>query len=282
MGTINYEKLAIHYKNEALMNKAEASIFLENKNDEAFWNAQIQGCKPGNYNFVYATRNGNSGLGCHSCDKFNGFLSKKFFVCFDSDWKLLLEKPKHPTKKEFYAQTYAYSWESHCCYADTLQNRFVSVFPKEANQFDFSIFLKNLSKDIYVYFLRALCASSVSNISPLFEFYKYIPNQAKKDEIKNNGEILIANIVQKLDTLRKDQSFNETAAKLKYKTIGLEEDNSYLYIKGHIIYDLIVYIGNYLTNNKKKFISDVLHNPMLAQKYSEANKMHDDLTYILT
>lgn len=280
MGTIDYEALAIEYKNAALINKSVASIFLENKNDEAFWNAQIQSCKSGEYNFVYATRDGSSGSGCHSCDKFKGFLSKDFFVCYDSDWKLLLGKAGHPTKENFYAQTYAYSWENHCCYADTLQTRFISAFPAMSESFDFSTFLLNLSHNIYKYFLQALWSASSTNISPLFDFYNQIPMQVKKEEILDNGNLLIENIVNNLEKSCLDPSFDYTFAKSKFGRMGLTEDNCYLYIKGHIIYNLIVYIGKMLTKDKQKFISDVL-KPQLAGNYNEAVKMHDDLKYIL-
>jgi hypothetical protein len=51
------EAQALYYKNVPLINrKIKATVHLENKDDELFWNSMIQQVLPGQYNYVYSYR----------------------------------------------------------------------------------------------------------------------------------------------------------------------------------------------------------------------------------
>lgn len=90
-----YELLASHYKGEALLLGCKASVHLENKDDERFWDTMMQYNCPGKYNYIYSSRNerGVDTSGCIQCLQFKGHLSADFFICIDSDYRLLRQEP---------------------------------------------------------------------------------------------------------------------------------------------------------------------------------------------
>lgn len=136
--------LAESYANVCLVDRnVVASVHLEDKNDEAFWNTRLQKIRPGTYNFIYHSRvdrdSKNEASGCNQCLSFIGFFSNKFFACMDSDFRFLF-KDKDYCLEHFIIQTNTYSWENHICEAHTLQKRFDAyLYKKKRCRFQFSV-----------------------------------------------------------------------------------------------------------------------------------------------
>ena len=148
----HYESLAIDYANQALVLRAVATVHLENMNDEFFWKPILESIKPGTYNFIGTSKNKNDKetSGCAQCLNFKGYLSKSFFVCMDSDYRLL-GNGELVSVNDFFAQTYTYSWENHLCFADDLQKRLTTALTGKTPYiaFDFKVFLSKLSEAVY-------------------------------------------------------------------------------------------------------------------------------------
>lgn len=62
-------KQALWYRNLALTGKYQAVVHLEDKEDELFWDYQLQHAKPGRYRFLYYSKSGN-GTDTRGCDTF--------------------------------------------------------------------------------------------------------------------------------------------------------------------------------------------------------------------
>ena len=68
-----------------LLYKVDSVVHVEDKDDIWFWEQLLLKYRPGRYKFKPATMNekGNRTAGCAQCLKYKGFLSQKFFICFD-------------------------------------------------------------------------------------------------------------------------------------------------------------------------------------------------------
>lgn len=82
-----YEQLAYDYAGQAVLGRYRASVHLENKDDEWFWNNMLQKYRPGKYNFIYYSRNhkGADTAGCTQCMAFRDYLSDKLAKNFKKD-----------------------------------------------------------------------------------------------------------------------------------------------------------------------------------------------------
>ena len=142
------EKQAKLYRNLALTGRYQAVVHLEDKEDETFWNYQLQNIKPGRYRYLYFSKNddGKDTRGCEQCLKFRPYLTARFFICIDSDLRLLRGETEL-SAKNFIAQTYTYSWENHVCEASHLNERMKQV--QTETDFDTQAFLTSFSRIVY-------------------------------------------------------------------------------------------------------------------------------------
>lgn len=62
------KKQAILYRNLASTNRYQAIVHLEDKEDEAFWDYQLQNVKPGRYRYIYYSKN-NKGTDTRGCER---------------------------------------------------------------------------------------------------------------------------------------------------------------------------------------------------------------------
>ena len=151
-----------------------ASVHLEHKADELFWDAVLQATHKGQYNYIYESRvekDGNLTSGVDQCLRYKPYLSRTFFICIDSDLRYLRQEPGIDAG-HYILQTYTYSWENHYCLAEQVQKRLVALSPEAATKFDFGDFLSQLSQNAYeplLYLLGALDKQLVpSNIVGTF------------------------------------------------------------------------------------------------------------------
>jgi hypothetical protein len=75
-------KQARLYRNLAQTNRYKAVVHLEDKEDEAFWDIQLQHVQPGHYCYLYYSKsnNGTDSRGCEQCLRFKPYLTDKFFI----------------------------------------------------------------------------------------------------------------------------------------------------------------------------------------------------------
>ena len=273
------------YNNLPLLEpKYRSVVHLEDEEDKAFWDEQLQKYRPGNYFYVpYSKSNkGKDTSGCEQCLKYKPYLSSRFFICIDSDLRYLLGEVDLDANHHV-IQTYTYSWENHYCEAGALQTAVAAN--ASGLGFDFSIFLPNLSAVLYEPLLLLLYCKRTGN-SYLDEqaFRHILKTQCTTMELQNNGQGYVECIKNKFgpylvsaDTV----GFDLTSESALYAARGLNASNAYLHVRGHNIYDLILYIGRiYCRTLQKSFGSEVLDKVVVGGSYWEYSEIANDLRMI--
>ncbi|MDE7465195.1 MAG: DUF4435 domain-containing protein [Muribaculaceae bacterium] len=273
------EDQANYYKNYHLRYRDTiAVIHVEDEDDKNFWLAQLKNVKKGNYHFITRSKSeaGNNTKGCEQCLKYRPYTNDKFFICIDSDLRLLRGEESF-TPKNYIAQTYAYSWENHSCEANHLENRFKEKVPD--SKFSFVTFLTQLSNIVYkpLLYLVYHNTSELNLKWNITKFNRCIPTQLRRDNLEENGKQYLLKVKQHFDEELTYLSLPEDFA-----IEGLNSEYAYLHIQGHKLYDLIVNIGSMLCKGKRvAFKSEVLDSGFPVSGYMEIDNVQSDLTSIL-
>ena len=269
-----YNNLPLRYRN------IKAVVHLEAKEDIPFWDYQLQNAYPSQYRYITYSKNNNGAdaRGCEQCLRYKPYLTKRFFICIDSDLRLLRGE-EGLTAENRIAQTYTYSWENHLCEAEYLQHRYHTEVPNSG--FDFSIFLKNLSIVLYLPLLYLVHYSQEPSLNQQWNISKFnacLPLQPNRKELEDNGKPYIEK-VKKLfvDALKNLQPPANMANE------NLKKEEAYLHIQGHQIYKLILHIGTLLCKGTGvAFKTDILDKAFPINGYSEIEDLQTDLKQILS
>lgn len=283
-----YQEQAQFFANVPLMQSGVvASVHLEDVDDKTFWDEMLQNRHPGRYYYITQSRSpkGFDTKGCEQCLKYRPYLSKHFFVCIDSDMRYLMKEPGLGAG-DCICQTYTYSWENHYCEASELQHRFEKVCPDKAATFDFQKFMATLSKVLYKPLLLLLFC--LKNDKPDFNmrmFSACLPNQCKRAELTGNGKLLIERIAKNFESHLNSpfaQSVDLEDEKVYCQALGVNEQNAYLHVRGHNLFDLVSYIGDLLCRGTSiSFRNDVLMYDLPSQNYWEIKKVACDIAGIV-
>lgn len=290
-----YQLQAQYYANVPLMQRdIIASVHLEGDDDKAFWNKMLQSHHPGQYHFITYRRDsenneaeGNSHIahGVGLCLKYRPYLSKQFFICIDSDMHHLLKEPDFDAS-HYICQTYTYSWENHYCEAHTIQKRFMAQCPDRACQFDFEAFLSTYSAVVFKPLLLLLyCLRSHKSDFTRKQFDACLPHQCKGVELADNGKKLIERIANYFEPylytpLAKSIDFE--AEKSYCDALNVNEQNAYLHIRGHNLFDLVASIGKMLCHGTSiSFKEDILMNDLPPQTYWQIKKVAADISALV-
>lgn len=278
----NIASQARHYNNLSLIKRnIKAVVHLEDAEDELFWNTVLQRVRPGEYHFVHYSKsqNNHDTKGCDQCLKFRPYLTPKFFICIDSDFRYLMGEPDMDAT-HYVIQTYTYSWENHFCHSNTLQ---ASVMENvEGMEFDFSLFFANLSKVLYEPLLLLLyCKRTDNTLLTEKMFRQILKTQCTAIEAQNNGIGYVNYIKQSFAPLLDGSAaigFNANVEASIYAAKGLTQENAYLHVRGHNIYDLAVYIGKMFSRPFRiGFEADVLKKAAIGGSYWEYTEIEKDL-----
>ena len=272
------KKQARLYQNLAQTRRYRAVVHLEDKEDEYFWDYQLQSVSPGRYRYLYYSKSnkGTDSRGCEQCLRFRPYLTDRFFICIDSDLRLLrgeqgLEASNH------IAQTYTYSWENHLCEEFHLSERIKRALPK--SDFELSAFMHSFSKIVYKPLLYLIEYGSDNQANSLWNVSKFnacILLQPSGSDLANNGAGYLAKVQER---------FNNALAKFPNnpKPVNtLTEDNAYLHIQGHQLYKLMTHIGSRLCRGTGvAFKTDILDKGLHTDGYEDIDLLQSDLHVIL-
>ena len=281
---------ALDYANVPLIDRRViASVHLENKDDELFWDTLLQKHRKGRYNYIYKSKNSKDGeptSGVNQCLRYKPYLSKTFFVCIDSDLRYLEQEPEIDAG-HYILQTYTYSWENHYCFPKEIQSRLASLSPQAATNFDFIKFIAALSMCSYeplLLLLEALDRQLISK-SIIGCFWSCIPMQCPATIFDDNGSQVLLQIEQKLHQFKSNSAFASIdldTAKERYSKLGLTENNTYLHLRGHNIWGLLNHIGNMLCRPYQiNFKEQVLLPSLQLVGYWEIDKVQNDIQEII-
>ena len=283
-----YQEQARYFANVPLMQRdIIACVHLEDDDDKTFWDAMLQSRHTGQYKFITYSRShkGYDTKGCEQCMKYRPYLSKRFFVCIDSDMRYLLQEADLDAAN-YICQTYTYSWENHFCEASALKQRFEAQCSEKAATFDFSAFLSTLSKTMYKPLLLLLfCLKKDKQDFNLRMFNACLPHQCKREELAENGKLLIERIAKNFEQyLNSDfaKSVDFETESCSCQSLNVNEQNAYLHVRGHNLFDLVAYIGDLLCRGTSiSFKNDVLMNNLPPQTYWQIKKVAEDITEIV-
>ena len=254
-------------------------VHLEDKEDETLWNYQLQSIKPGRYRYLYFSKSndGKDTRGCEQCLKFRPYLTTRFFICIDSDLRLLRGETEL-SAKNFIAQTYTYSWENHLCEASHFNERMKQVQMKI--DFDTQAFLTSFSRIVYQPLLYLIRYGADCRINPLWNVSKLnacIPLQPKRSDLADNGKEYLKPVQSIFDTAI--SGLTEEPANANGT---LNPQNAYLHIQGHQLYKLMLHIGTLLCKGTGiAFRTNILNEGLHTTGYDEIEMLQHDLKSIL-
>ncbi|WP_298615182.1 DUF4435 domain-containing protein [uncultured Odoribacter sp.] len=233
---------------DAKMFRCRAAIHVENKDDIIFWSTVIKHFRPDDrFHFIAGSRNefGHETSGVTQCLKYLNYLSTDFFICIDSDYRYLLHE-KEIDVKHYVLQTYTYSFENHHCFAEGLDEVCSRVTHVPNQIFSFRRFLAEYSRIVYPLFIWHLyfLGADPTRFSK-YEFNQFINlGKHKAPDILNNVgkalEELRYKVKKKTDYFERIYPQADLAfIRNKYEILGLTSDTTYLFIRGHNVYDMI-------------------------------------------
>lgn len=241
--------LARRFAMDAKMFRCRAAVHVENKDDIVFWSRVLKHFRPDDrFHFIAGSRNefGHETNGVTQCLKYYRALGPDFFICIDSDYRYLLSE-KGIDAAHFVLQTYTYSFENHHCFADGLNEVCSRVAHVPNRVFDFKKFLTDFSRIIYrlfiwhLYFLWADPARFTK-----YDFNQYLNLTSRKSQlsVKDNGERALEDLKMKVNRRvhflgRKYPEADLHVIREKYARMGLVPETTYLFLRGHNIYDMI-------------------------------------------
>lgn len=286
----HYELWADYYAGEAILLKCVASVHVEDFEDAVFWEKTLNNYTSGKkFNFIYhsLTPSGSDATGVNHCLKYKDYLNDRFFICIDSDYRYLLQKTEISATNYIF-QTYTYSIENHLCYKTKL-----NLIPEKctgvANTvFNFEAFLFAYSNAVYeafiwhLYFLRNgnNTAFSKDEFNGIIHLLQVIPNY----DIENGGAAVISVLStrcnEKIDSLKVQHSdVDIETEKAYFQQLGVTRDNTYLFVRGHNLFDLVIEIGNHVNSiqlsQEKQRLAD--NRGAIMRLYSRATPFKREL-----
>ena len=297
---------ALRFKAEARLYGAVAAIHIEHKNDEVFWRKVLKYAYPeGKFRFIATSRSasGNFTCGCTQCMQYHKFLDKRFWIAIDSDYRYLREETGIDAA-HYVLQTYTYSFENHFCFGQNMNRAYrqalgldpsVEINPKEEYFFDFEAFLREYSFIIYPLMVWQLYLEKVDpNTFPKNVFHRLLGLNFPKDFWKNNGEAVLDIMKSRSWKLQKylKKKYPEadyTWFEARCNELGVTRDNSYLFVRGHNLYDSMIPMAKLLVTHAKSVnkklkggnFENILNSFICFGKYKEINWLLNDGKFIL-
>ncbi|MDR0729997.1 MAG: DUF4435 domain-containing protein [Prevotellaceae bacterium] len=199
-----YRKWARFYAGETALKKIDAVALVEGKTDKPFW-GKIFHHTQNRVRIIAGSETKTQTGGKQECLKYYPFLTRRFFICIDSDYDYVLQSQPAHNVRRFVLQTYTYAIENHYLAANA----------------ELQEFLKQYAAIIYPAFLSHLATGS-----KMKEFNKEFNALISfADRRESSLEALQKNIRKKYPD----------ALPLKPTTLiagnaGLVPDNTYLFI----------------------------------------------------
>ncbi|MBO5016383.1 MAG: DUF4435 domain-containing protein [Bacteroidaceae bacterium] len=274
-----YKELAQYYAASTYLHRVDSVVMLENMSDEWFWRQILEHYRPLRYEFVAGTQGLNStsiSTGCEQCLKYKDYLSQRFFVCIDSDFRYL--KSEELYAREGIIQTYAYSWENHCTFVERLNGLKLN--------FNFADFLLSFSIVVHrgLMFLLHVLKNAGTDFSAK-TLRLCLSQQYRKGDEVDNGKTLVKRIENSLEKAMSASahyaSFDYGAMTDEFVLKGVTKENSYLYVRGHNVYDMLNSIGSKLSEGTGiDFEDSVLKSAICYFDYPEMQKVGTDIAQI--
>lgn len=292
----NFYKLAAkRFKAETKLYGYAAAIHLENKNDEVFWGKVLKKIYPDKkFRFISSSRSvsGNITCGCTQCLQYKDFLSERFWIAIDSDYRYLNQQ-RDIDANHFILQTYTYSFENHFCFADNVNRAETETCGSLV--IDFRRFLLDYSHIVYPLMVWQLYLQGISQEAfPQKVFHRMLNLTLGAKATENNGASVLLQLkerARKMETHFRHQypDADPTWYEARCQDLGVHRDNCYLFVRGHQLYDLIVALGTRIRQVQKqkepelregRSFEHCLNDQLCFGQYDEIRRLLDDVSHL--
>ncbi len=225
----------------------ELIVHVENEDDKPFWKDIFT--KQGIKTRIYPASRDSLNRGKQEVLKLKDKVGQYMVLCVDSDLDYLLQKSTDISKlineNPYIFQTYTYSIENYKCYSESLHNIVVkSTLQDEPDLFDYVAFLRRYSEEIFELFVylyhNRINKTAKFSISDFSDAVKLLD----KVDISHAGNVALKNLKKQIKLKLSDIEVISEAKMDNYKHIlknlGVTEQNTYLFIQGHTLYDNVV------------------------------------------
>lgn len=308
----HYKTLAIHYEGERQLIKHgyyKSVVLVEYSSDENFWKKIFSHYNIDEKMFLFRfhtrTQKDNNASGSGVCLSFHkqNLLRKELFICIDSDLRHIKQE-ENIDIQHFIFQTYTYSIENHLSYAALIDSVLENSIIKAEN-FTFSAFLKTYSNTIWELFLwfaeglvnniKTISLEGFLGLIHLKLPFRVEPDENINDLIQTHFQQMQQEIEMKLVLLKqKHPNFDISTIESYLQKLGIHQDNVYLYIRGHNLWETITKpilgkiknqaVHNEQDKSKKQEISEIKWEkdllkffPQPQHNYNELNKIENDI-----
>lgn len=275
-----YRATARYHESSCSLYGVDAVVHLENDNDRWFWQQVLAVYRPGRrYRFIGSSLNsrGNVTSGCGICLKYRRYLSRRFFVCVDSDLRYLLDRDTVSADQGI-LQTYTYSWENHALLAQKLQDDYGRL--RRAPRFDFVRFMHRYSEVVYAPMLLMLWSEKGKHgVYSARSFNDAITMSEQRDDEKHDGQLFLARLAGRLAPamrlIASTPGFDLGREERYYARKGLNRHTAYLYVRGHCIYNALRFIGRRLVGER---FERILTADLRLSGYPPVRLLADDIS----
>ncbi len=177
-------------------------------------------------------------------------LGANMIACVDSDYDYLIQGATNTSRQinesPYVMQTYVYAIENYQCYAEGLHEVCVMTTLNDNQIIDFPEFLKMYSQIAYPLFLWSvwLYKNHILNVFPMMEFcgvvrLDYVDVQRPEQSLAGMQKRVNKTLNWLRNKYRKTQEQVDAFGE-ELNSLGVNSDNTYLYIQGHHIFDNVV------------------------------------------
>lgn len=229
--------------------KNKGFVFVEDDSDSSFWQEFISHFYPDEYTFHISSKSGKKVTGKRFLETMYDKTSSQFIIAVDSDYDYIASKaqPDHDfNNSKYIIHTYGFSRESVQLEKESLQNFFRRCRWTISHNIDLIGFLDSFSKisfeGLTKYFALLQSNGYSTKFQKEFDDCFNVKNRKLVGENLDLDSSIIDTISNNLDGFfnSKDVSREEAeTAKSFLESIGINNDNAYRFISGHVFFDLM-------------------------------------------
>lgn len=274
--------------------------YVESYDDISFWRSIFDEFESDKFHFevmLPARRNLTKGKKRAMMNMLGKSVGKNMIACVDSDYDYLMQGATETSRKllknKYILHTYTYSIENFKCYSESLKQVCVQSTLNDMNVIDFVAFMKLYSQICHPLFvwnillyrehdLNTMSMQKFCEIVRLTSFNIGDPEQSLKllkQRVKHQLSLLSKN---KPELLEKHEALSK-----ELKELGINEEETYLYIQGHHIMDSVVLrmlipVCRYLRNKRESEIQRfACHRQQYTNELSSYRHSQCDVTLML-
>ena len=254
-------------------------VYVESDDDISFWRGVLDPFERYGIRFdIHLPIQDNfAARGKPAVLEFSNRAGSNLILCVDSDYDYLLQNTTEQSlginSNPYIFQTYAYSIENFQCYAKSLHLVCAQSSKNDKRLIDFEVFMSFYSAIVYPLFLWSVHFLMKKDYYsfPLSEFWNTIKILDKvnyEEQFDTVIKGIKARVMEKVDILEHQFAHDiphiTTLAK-DMRDLGVEPENTYLFIQGHTLRENVVII----------LLKHLVHE-LSNQKFAQINQIADE------